>query len=67
MCVRGSEETFGRTTGVRPDGVRVTAAGECFFSFWAGGFDGFISTDAGARPPRLLPSPAPSALLSWWL
>ena len=53
MCVRGDEASFGRVTGVRPDGVRVSAGGRCRFSFWAGGFDGFISIHAGA--PSYLP------------
>eukprot|EP00892_Ulva_mutabilis_P001298 jgi/Ulvmu1/11169/UM072_0005.1 len=48
VCVKGSRQGFGVVGGVRkPDGIIVTADGRCTFSEYAGGFDGFWSTDAG--------------------
>ena len=49
VCVDGDMAEFGRVTGSRPDGVRLTANNECRFAFWAGGFDGVTTTDAGAH------------------
>ena len=48
VCVRGRRQGFGVVSGVRkPDGITVHADGRCVFSEYAGGFDGFWSTDAG--------------------
>eukprot|EP00892_Ulva_mutabilis_P011288 jgi/Ulvmu1/8531/UM044_0065.1 len=48
VCVKGNRQGFGVVGGVRkPDGIIVTADGRCTFSEYAGGFDGFWSTDAG--------------------
>ena len=48
VCVKGKRQGFGVVGGVRkPDGIIVHADGRCVFSEYAGGFDGFWSTDAG--------------------
>ena len=48
VCVNGNRQGFGVVSGVRkPDGITVHADGRCVFSEYAGGFDGFWSTDAG--------------------
>ena len=48
VCVSGTSQGFGVVSGVRkPDGITVHADGRCVFSEYAGGFDGFWSTDAG--------------------
>ena len=48
VCVSGTSQGFGVASGVRkPDGITVHADGRCVFSEYAGGFDGFWSTDAG--------------------
>jgi hypothetical protein len=48
VCVSGASQGFGVVSGVRkPDGITVHADGRCVFSEYAGGFDGFWSTDAG--------------------
>lgn len=48
VCVKGKRQGFGVVSGVRkPDGITVHADGRCVFSEYAGGFDGFWSTDAG--------------------
>ena len=64
VCVEGDSATFGRTDGVRPDGVRVLANGDCRFAFWAGGFDGVTTTEAGASASALLSLVTASSLLS---
>ena len=48
VCLKGTRQGFGVVSGVRkPDGITVHADGRCVFSEYAGGFDGFWSTDAG--------------------
>ena len=74
VCVSGEKEEFGMVTGDQPDGITVYADGRCVVSEWAGGFDGYFSTEAGAPlhgntsplfsgvPPRWLARPAPSRI-----
>lgn len=50
VCVSGEKEEFGEVTGEEPDGITVYADGRCVVSEYAGGFDGFFSTKAGALP-----------------
>lgn len=47
VCVSGNSQSFGATSGRKPDGIVVSASGKCTFMEWAGGFDGFWSIDAG--------------------
>lgn len=47
VCVSSGTKSFGSVTGNKPDGIKVYANGDCEVMEYAGGFDGYFSTDAG--------------------
>jgi hypothetical protein len=47
VCVKSGTKAFGKVSGKKPDGIIVSADGTCEVMEYAGGFDGFFSTDAG--------------------
>lgn len=47
VWVSSGTKSFGKTSGRKPDGIKVNSNGDCEMMEYAGGFDGYFSVDAG--------------------